>query len=215
MLLFGHIGLTLAAATFANRAIDSYSPYAARNRSNRLGWSQEGSSAQYTTEDRPSIPGSSWVLSLGRRIDIRVLLVGALLPDIVDKPVGRVLFDETFNNGRIFAHSLLFLLIIAVLGLYLYQRHRQMSLLVLSFGVFTHLILDQMWGQPRTLLWPLYGLTFEKSYVSNWISSIFHNIESKPGVYVPELLGFVILTWFILVLVSRRAFRSFIIHGHW
>jgi hypothetical protein len=210
MLLFGHVGITLAVAALANRAIDSCSLPATRNRPR---WSHEISSDGCLVEDHRSIPGASWVVALGRRIDIRVLLIGSLLPDIVDKPLGQVFFKETFSNGRIFCHSLLFLLLVGLLGLYLYRIHQRVSFLVLSFSVLTPLILDQMWRQPRTLLWPLFGFAFEKVELRGWLQGILHSMYADPGAYVPDAIGLMALSWFALALVRRRTVRVFITHG--
>ncbi|MFC2010661.1 metal-dependent hydrolase [Chloroflexota bacterium] len=50
-----------------------------------------------------------------------------------------------------FTHTLLFFILITLSGLWLYKWRSQTWLLVLSFGVFTHLLLDQMWSSPSTL----------------------------------------------------------------
>jgi len=88
--------------------------------------------------------------------------LGSLLPDIIDKPVGQFFFRDTFSNGRIFCHTLLFLILITLAGLCLYRSRGKTWLLGFSFGTFMHLIQDQMWLEPRTFLWPLYGFAFEK-----------------------------------------------------
>ncbi len=62
----------------------------------------------------------SWFASLSKYIDIRILIIGSLLPDIIDKLVGQYFFQETFSYGRIYAHTLLFLVIITAVGFYLY-----------------------------------------------------------------------------------------------
>jgi hypothetical protein len=49
-------------------------------------------------------------------IDYRYVIVGSMLPDIIDKTVGMVLFADTFANGRIFAHALLFIVVMGVAG---------------------------------------------------------------------------------------------------
>lgn len=135
-----------------------------------------------------NIPGQkvSWLDSLAKHVDIRFLLIGSLLPDIVDKPVGLLLFRETFSNGRIFCHTLLFLGLLSLAGIYFYRRGGKTWLLALSFGTFTHLILDQMWRSPRTLLWPVYGFAFEKIDLTGWMSNIFYALLTDPAVYVPE-----------------------------
>ena len=111
------------------------------------------------------------------------------------------------------SHTLLFLTLLILGGLYLYWRHKKTWLLVLSFGTFTHLILDQMWLEPRTLLWPLYGLQFEKVCLISWLRGIIYAILNNPIVYIPEIAGVVIVIWFIWLLVHRRKLRAFIRNG--
>lgn len=85
---------------------------------------------------------------------------------------------------------------------------------VLSFGTFMHLIQDQMWLEPRTLLWPLYGFAFEKKDLTYWVQNILYALRTKPDVYLPELLvGTAMLIWFVLVLVRRRKVYAFIRNG--
>jgi inner membrane protein len=183
MLLFGHVGITLGAATLVNGAIN--------NRHSK----------------------TSWFASLSRYIDIRFLLVGSLLPDIIDKPVGQYILRDTFSNGRIFSHSLLFLVLISAAGFYLYKRHRQVWMLPLAIGTFTHLVFDEMWNAPATLFWPLLGFTFEKIELTDWLSNIFRELFSNPRVYIPEIVGLAILLWFGLVLVRRKKVGVFIKYG--
>ena len=155
----------------------------------------------------------SWFAALSRYLDIRFLLVGSLLPDIIDKPVGHYIFRETFNNGRIFSHSLLFLIVIAAIGCYVYRRHRQLWMLSLAAGTLMHLILDEMWNTPATLFWPFMGFTFEKLEITDWAASIFEVLFSEPSVYIPEAVGLVILVWFAAVLIRKREVGVFLRYG--
>ena len=86
-------------------------------------------------------------------------------------------------------------------------------MLVLAFGTFTHLLLDQMWLTPRTLFWPLFGFDFGRGDPAGWLSGIFHALLTNPEVYVPELVGAAILLWFGLALVRRRKVRAFLRYG--
>jgi inner membrane protein len=187
MLIFGHTGITLGAATLIAGTV------------NRV---------QANPDEK-----KSWLDSLARHIDIRILLVGSLLPDIIDKPVGQVFFRETFSNGRIFSHTLLFLIILTGIGFFLIKRYRQVWMLTLAAGTFFHLILDGMWAFPGTLFWPLLGFTFEKVSLTNWWSNIFQALFSYPGNFIPELIGLAVLLWFGLVLVFRKKVGVFIKSG--
>jgi hypothetical protein len=86
-------------------------------------------------------------------------------------------------------------------------------MLALAAGTFTHLLLDEMWRVPGTLLWPLLGFTFEKGGIADWLSNIFHELFSNPGVYIPEAVGLAIMLWFGLALVRRKKVGAFIKYG--
>ena len=211
MLIFGHVGITLGAAVTLNGTLSKSYPLTTKE--NKIKEPPQASSELVPAQNRTSDSRASWLASLANSIDIRLLLLGSLLPDIIDKPIGQFFFRDTLSNGRIFCHTLLFLILITLAGLYLYRSCGKAWLLVLSFGTFTHLILDQMWLEPRTILWPLYGFAFEKIDLTDWTENIFHALRTNPGVYVPEIVGAVILIWFTLVLVRDRKIRTFIKKG--
>ena len=187
MLILGHAGITLGAATLLAGAVQG-SGYA---------------------------PGKkvSWFTALGSYLDIRLLIVGSLLPDIIDKPVGQYFFRETFSNGRIFSHTLVFFLLIAAAGFFLYKSRRKIWLLTLALGTLAHLILDEIWHAPATLFWPFLGFAFEKADLTGWASNIFQALLSNPRVYVPEAVGLLILLWFGLALVIGRRLGIFVKYG--
>jgi len=196
MLVLGHAGITLGAGVLLNSALikSGYAPF-------------KGQSPQ-------SSGRLSWFSSLGSRIDIRILMIGSLLPDIIDKPVGQLLLRNTLDNGRIFSHTLLFLLIITLIGIYLYRARRRNWLLVLSAGTLSHLILDEMWRTPETLFWPLFGFAFQRlEDLTYWLQGIWYVLFHAPSVYIPEVIGAVILLWFTLALVKRGRLFSFLIRG--
>ncbi len=155
----------------------------------------------------------SWFASLSRYLDIRWLLVGSLLPDIIDKPVGQYLFRDTFNNGRIFSHTLLFLIVISTLGFYLWKKHRQTWMLALAVGTFTHLILDEMWQTPQTLFWPALGYRFPSVELEGWVGNIWESLFSQPNVYIPEIIGLVILLVLAAYLFKKKGIVAFLTRG--
>jgi inner membrane protein len=187
MLIFGHTGITLGAAALAAHAVN--------------------------TRKAGQAPDKSWFAPLSRYVDIRLLVIGSLLPDIIDKPLGQYFCRETFNNGRIFAHTLLFLVLITAAGYYLYQRQRRPWLLTLAAGVFTHLAFDEMWQVPATLFWPVLGLTFPKYDLTGWATNIFKALLSNPYIYVSEAIGLAIIIWLAAGIVSRKKVGAFIRYG--
>jgi hypothetical protein len=60
-------------------------------------------------------------------------------------------------------------------------------------------MLDQMWGEPRTLLWPLYGWHFERVpvYIPDWLAQMLYSVTHDPGTYLPEIAGLAILIAFV------------------
>jgi len=211
MLLLGHTGITLGAVALVNGILSkSHGLHKRENKvTKRLQTLPEIKSAQ----EHHSGSRLSSLTSLTNRIDIRLLLIGSLLPDIFDKPIGQFFFRDSLSNGRIFCHTLAFLLLITVAGSYLYRSYKKTWLLVLSLGTFTHLICDQMWLTPRTLLWPLYGWTFQRADLTLWMQNIFYALRTNPAVYIPELVGAAVLIWFLVVLVRRRQVYAFIRNG--
>jgi len=130
------------------------------------------------------------------RLDLLFLALGSILPDIIDKPLGLLLFGSP-NMGRTFAHTLLFLLILGAISL----RLRDIRLASLTWGVFIHLILDSMWSSPVILLWPLLGGFPPAPYLDTltYLQILLLGLE-EPGILIPELLGL----GYILVLVYLK-----------
>jgi len=198
MLLLAHMGITLGTA----QALDVV---VGRWRSARARRGESAAGDVTVVVPRPA--------SLMSRIDVRLLLLGSVLPDLIDKPLGQVVFRDTFSNGRIFCHTLLFLVVISLLGYYIWQRQGKTWLIVIAFGVFMHLLLDGMWHSPHTLLWPFYGWAFPRRSVDHFWRHIVENLEHNPGTYVPEIIGLVILGWFALGLVYRKRVHAFLRNG--
>jgi hypothetical protein len=149
-------------------------------------------------------------------MDYRLLIVGAMLPDLIDKPLGHIFFADFFNNqGRLFAHSLLFLIIIILTGLCLYRRWKQRWLLILSFGTAVHLITDEMWQNPHTALWPFLGWSFGKNYAGgDWWGDLWHSFtEASPYVIATETIGVVLIVIFLIILIRRKKLWAFVRYG--
>lgn len=208
MLVLGHAGITLGALTLLNGLVIKAIPQRG-----------EPTSAIDPVGDIPGTPASekilAWFARLNNRIDIRVLLVGALLPDIIDKPLGHIILQDYLSSGRTYAHTLLFFILITLAGLFLLKRTGRTWMLGLSIGTFIHLILDEMWrGKWReTFLWPMYGLEFPRADLTGWTGNIWYNLLHEPAVYVPEIIGGVVIILFLWVLLRNGRLISFSRHG--
>jgi len=139
------------------------------------------------------VGGSIWLFRYLFRdpgVDLRFVAVGAILSDLIDKPVGRVLWADTFQTGRIYGHTLLFfvLLLTAVMLITTRGTPQRRRWVALAVGVMFHLILDAMWMIPETLFWPFFGLDFPASIDDYW-SGFFGRLLSNPRVIVQEVVG--------------------------
>ncbi len=102
-------------------------------------------------------------VSVADAIDYRLVALGALLPDLVDKPLGRLIFRDALDgNGHVFAHTLLFALVFLVPGAFLLRRAGDPRLLSVGVAVLTHLLSDPVTHAPENLFWPLLGWQFSK-----------------------------------------------------
>ena len=104
-------------------------------------------------------------------MDYRLLAIGAIFPDIIDKPLSWLVMPETLDTSRLIAHTLLFPLLLLVVWR-LFSGRRLKFLLPLAIGSALHLLLDAMWGMPNTLLWPFMGWVFVDDGHSDLFSSL-------------------------------------------
>ncbi|MGQ0797580.1 MAG: metal-dependent hydrolase [Methanobacteriota archaeon] len=132
--------------------------------------------------------GIAWFASTKAKmpIDYRLILLGAILPDLIDKPLGYALGLES----RLWAHTLVFLGMILGFG----AIPRVRVLLALGIGVATHILLDRMWNNPYVLLWPALGSAFPPDGVNLW--NIVSVLWQDPVVLGGELVGASILAAF-------------------
>lgn len=202
MLLFGHTGISLGLA-WAAQSLWHW-------RKNRVGDSPIREEEHHPAKGR--LKSSARKLSRNPHLDYRLLVVGSMLPDIIDKPIGIYLLGDVFSNGRIFAHTAIFTLSLLVAGAILWRRWGWI-LLTLGYGSFMHLLLDRMWANQRTLLWPLQGWAFTKGDTTDWLRQILFTLTHTPEVFFSEAMGGVILLAFLVTLASHSRVREWLITG--
>jgi hypothetical protein len=155
-----------------------------------------------------------WFVMRGNpRIDYRIVMIASLLPDIIDKPIGRLLFRERFDSGRLYGHTLL--LNVALFCVLFFMRGRAKRQFVLvPISSLLHLAEDGMWSQPRTFWWPLFGSTFPRDPVPGGSLS-FLNPFHNPAVTVQEVVGLLVLVWLFAShgMLSRARMRRFLRTG--
>jgi membrane-bound metal-dependent hydrolase YbcI (DUF457 family) len=124
------------------------------------------------------------------KLPFRWILVGTVLPDLIDKPVffllSRGFPAQGWESGkRGFAHTLVFLMVLAILA----RARKSPALWALTAGTATHLLLDVIskstqgrataLGSLRVLLWPFAGWSFPT------LSHGMHGVE----IGILELIG--------------------------
>ncbi len=189
MFAFGHVGLTWGGVLAAARV----SRWLTRSGSSLGG----GATRRPALRPRASTP-----------IDYRFVILGSMLPDLIDKPLGVFIFRKELSNGRIFAHGLLPNTAVLLAAL-TWRRRADRHLVSLALGTAAHLALDRMWMDPKTLLWPLGGWRPERRDVSDWVKRMLKQLISDPHVYVPEAVGALVFGAFTRSLLNRRGLREF------
>lgn len=146
-------------------------------------------------------------------IDYRYILVGSVLPDIIDKPIGAFFLRNVFHNSRIFAHSLLFGIALLCIGAYRKSKCGKAGILFLGIGSLIHQLLDSMWLYPKISLWPFLGLKFPARPEGSWVADDFTRLVSDPKYYGPELFGFIIIAYYFIKLVRNNGIKEFLKTG--
>lgn len=136
-------------------------------------------------------------------VDLKWIAFGALLPDFIDKPLGRIVLAETIGSGRIFAHTLVFAIFLGLAAYYILQQKGWITPLIIAGASFCHVLEDQMWNSPAALFWPFLGWEFPRDTFSGSFIEYFMGILNRSydpaysGVFVPEIIGLGIILLFM------------------
>lgn len=120
-----------------------------------------------------------WQVFRDTAIDYRLVIAGALLPDVVDALLGRAQVLHSVVTSAL-------LLVLVMLA----TRHRRAArrrLLAIPIGTFLHLVLDGMWATTKVFWWPVFGIS----------ASVRIPVVSRPvGILIgQEVLGAAALWW--------------------
>ena len=88
-------------------------------------------------------------------------------------------------------------------------------MLLIAGGTLVHLLLDEMWLTPRTLFWPFFGTAFprEEATLTEWVGNMLLALVHNAAVFIPEIIGFIVLVAFVIVLNKRHMFAAFLRYG--
>ncbi len=93
-----------------------------------------------------------WNVFRDPAVDHRLVVAGALLPDIVDVAAGH----PAYAHALVAPVAVLIVVMAATRG----RRVARRRLLALPIGMFLHLVLDGTWTRAKVLWWPFLGTTF-------------------------------------------------------
>ncbi|MGH2729794.1 MAG: metal-dependent hydrolase [Actinomycetota bacterium] len=134
-------------------------------------------------------------VTLGRRrIDYRFVLLGAVLPDLVDGLLGLFIFDGP--EGRWIAHSMLAVIVVGTVIVVGFRSETRLRVFGIAVGWLLHLVADGMWQAPRTFLWPAFGTEFATTPTEPYSWDVFTHPLDHLGTWGGELVGVAILAWF-------------------
>ena len=123
--------------------------------------------------------GLVWLVFRDPAFDYRMVVLGALLPDLVDAPFG----------GARLAHTLLAAVVVLTVVMLATRgrRHRRRSLLAVPIGMFAHLVADGMWARTEAFWWPFLG-----SELRGRLPGLDHGLSV---IFLEELAGAAIVVW--------------------
>ena len=160
-----------------------------------------------------------WAYMLQRSLNIKPMKhklaigIGAMFPDLIDKPIGSIFFGK----GRWFGHSIVFQTVFLLLSLYLikqfelekkYNLPLQLYSKIIYIGSICHMILDQPSLGLNVILWPFYG-PIAKGHQNDFLKSAFalqNLITEAIGFFFILSIGFVEkwnkTEWKVLFIIS-------------
>jgi inner membrane protein len=134
-------------------------------------------------------------VTLGRRrVDYRFVLIGAVLPDVVDGVLNVVWLHEP--AGRSMAHTIVAVIVVTVVILLTFEGERRLSVFGIGVGWLLHLVGDGMWQAPRTFLWPAFGTDFALRPAEPYSWDLLAHPLDHLVTWGGELVGLALLAWF-------------------
>ena len=141
------------------------------------------------------------------KVDVRFLFVGALLPDLIDLPIGTLALADRLSTGELWMHSLLAPTVYMSLVLLATRRgRRRRAWMAIGVGWLFHLLLDGMWVNQDVFLWPFFVLEIPAGETPYW-SLAWERALADPWRWLKELTGLSYLVWLWFALGLNEARR--------
>jgi voltage-gated potassium channel Kch len=117
-------------------------------------------------------------------------IIGAVLPDLIDKPLGYLIFPSMDLGGRFLFHNFLVFLLILAIGILVWKYYTSPVFIALAVGILSHQILDSMWKAPVYWLYPLYGpYPVHAAIASDYIYDLLGSDLFNPSEWVFIVIG--------------------------
>ncbi|MFO7299422.1 MAG: metal-dependent hydrolase [Actinomycetes bacterium] len=127
------------------------------------------------------------------KVDIRFLFLGAVLPDLIDIPLGTFGLTE-YSASELWAHTLLLPTAYMVGVLMLTRRgRRRRAFMAVGVGWLFHLLLDGMWMTQEVFFWPFFG-DFPSGEAPFWPAA-WARATSDVWRWLGEAVGLGYLAW--------------------
>ena len=128
------------------------------------------------------------------RMDMRTLVLGAVIADLIDTPVGLAAFSTT-GSILLVGHSLLLAAIVMTVVVLATRRGRpRRRWMAIPVAMLIHLLLDGMWSHPESLLWPFFGFDFAPSGFTT-AGAYVEAILTDPWRWAGEAVGLAYLVY--------------------
>ncbi|MFP4196789.1 MAG: metal-dependent hydrolase [Methanomassiliicoccales archaeon] len=106
--------------------------------------------------------------------------LGGVLPDLVDKPLGHIILQSSVDYGRIYCHGLFLVVGLLAMGAVLHRTRFALPLLALGLALLSHQLLDMMWNEPVSWLYPLLG-PYGQHHFPNYFQNGFWTEITSPS----------------------------------
>lgn len=157
-------------------------------------------------------------------IDYRMVVVGSILPDIIDKPIVEIVYGLQNHEGHFIAHSFIFSTLLIMLGIVIFRKRKNKSILLLGICSLIHQIFDKIMLLPNIFFLPKVNsvhfaildrleflhIIMKPIYrVFPYLRGIIMYFE-KPYVFISEMMGFIIIVYFAYKLYKNKEYESFL-----
>jgi len=148
-----------------------------------------------------------------QRVDYRFILLGSILPDLIDKPLGYIFSAKHGIGGKSYGHSLLFWLLLFIISVVLERKKNRTPIWFLLIGTIAHDIADTMWHFPKIFFDPIYQWKIATPPYEAWQGFFHFRTLQIRQLFAFEIIGGSILLYFFIKLALHNKISHFIKTG--